>query len=121
MTRKTRTITLTVPVQIVEDEWPIIARASGDSYDGGDVYHLFVRRHPDGRTIVYGVLRAAPWTGSVDRRGGRLLDPGANMVQAIRQVGEDCELPDRVIRECIALASQAQEPYSAEAPPVLDD
>jgi hypothetical protein len=35
---KTRTITLTDrrPVKIVEDEWPIIAKATGDSWSGGD-------------------------------------------------------------------------------------
>ena len=113
--QKTRTITLTgrAPVKIVESEWPIIASATSRSatmrngtpvpeYET-DGYSLHVRQHADGRTIVYGVFAAATaWTGSEDHRGGQLLDAGADIAAAIREVGEECGIPDGVIRECIA-------------------
>jgi hypothetical protein len=128
---RTRKVTLTgrAPVSIVEEEWPVVASASGDSYSGCDYgryqqalgqgecdrYYLTVRQHADGRTLVYGVLDAAisarnqPARGE-DRRGGYLLKPGDGMAPMseedlaarIRQVGEECELPDSIIRECVA-------------------
>lgn len=120
---KQRTITLTgrAPVKIREDQWPVIAQADGDSYRGNDYgrhnqavhqgecdqYTLRVRQHEDGRAIVYGILDAAiaAWNapaGGETRRGGETLDAGADLAAAIRRVGESCELPDRIIRECIA-------------------
>lgn len=95
MPPKTRTITLTgrPPVKIREDQWPLIARATGDSYRGDpsrwrqavsrgeiDTYSLRVRQHADGRTLVYGVLDAAiaAWgqpAGGESHRGGVLLTP----------------------------------------------
>jgi hypothetical protein len=119
-TPKTRTITLTDrrPVTIREDEWPVIARATGDSWGPNgdharhdqarrqgelDQYALRVRQHADGRAIVYGVLDAASaWTGSEDYRAGEVLSAGADVAAAIRRVGETCHLPDALIRECIA-------------------
>lgn len=121
--RKTRTITLTgrPPVRIVEADWPVIARASGDSYSGSDYarhqqalaqvecdeYTLIVRQHTDGRALVYGVLSAAipawgqPAHGE-GHRAGALLPPGADLASAVRNVGESCDLPDALIHACIA-------------------
>jgi hypothetical protein len=124
-TAKRRTITLTgrPPVRIIEDEWPVIASSSGDSYGGGDYgrydqalaqgecdrYWLRVRRHSDGRVLVYAVLDAAisAWgagAGGVDHREGELLDADEadDVATAIRRVGERACLPDKVIRDCIA-------------------
>lgn len=120
---RTRKVTLTgrAPVSIVEEEWPVLARATGDSYRGNDYgryqqalsqgecdrYSLVVRQHADGRTLIYGVLDAAiaawhaPACGE-DRRGGYLIKPEMDLPEKIRQVGEECELPDSIIRECIA-------------------
>ena len=117
--RKQRTITLTgrPPVKIYEDEWPVIAEAKDDSYGSGDYaryqqaklqgeldeYAIRVREHADGRAIVYAVFDAAtPWTRNEDRRGGELLDNGADLPAAIRRVGKDSNIPDSVIRDCIA-------------------
>jgi hypothetical protein len=116
-----KTITLTdhVPVRIRVADWPVRAKAAGDSYRGNDYarhqqalgqgevdeYHLIVRQHADGRTLVYGILDAATaWTQTEDHRGGRLLASvtDADLPQHIRSVGEECELPDRIIRDCIA-------------------
>lgn len=116
---KTRTITLTgrPPVKILEEQWPTIAQASGDSYSGNDYgrhqqalgqgecdrYTLKVRQHADGRTLVYGIFDAATaWTKNEDVRGGELLEKDADIAGTIRRVGESCNLPDRIIRECIA-------------------
>jgi hypothetical protein len=61
--RKTRTITLTgrPPVRIVEDDWPVVAQATGKAYEGEFEFQsnrttrmaIRVRQHADGRTIVY--------------------------------------------------------------------
>lgn len=115
---KIRTITLTNhrPVKIKDAEWPIIAQATDDSKDHGpgtgstptpdyelDHYSLRVRQHVDGRTIVYGILDAnTAWTGTESYRGGVLLEKDTEIPAAIRNVGEECNLPDRVIRDCIA-------------------
>ena len=116
---KTRIITLTgrAPVKISEDAWPLLAYATGDSWTGNDYarhnqasaqgeldeYSIRVRQHQDGRAIVYAVFDAASvWTHNESRKGGELLESGADIVAAIRRVGEDCQIPDSVIRECIA-------------------
>ena len=115
-TPKTRTVTLTGrrPVQIREDEWPVIARGKGDSYTGSDYgryqqalsqgecdeYSLIVRQHADGRAIVYGVLSAA--ISGESHRGGVLLPAGADLAEAIRAVGDECGLPGGIIRACLA-------------------
>lgn len=113
-TTKKRTITLTdrAPIRIAEDRWPLIASGTGRSrvnygapipdYET-DGYSLRVRQHADGRAIVYGVLDASTaWTGTEDRAGGELLAADDDVPAAIRRVGEYCELPDAIIRECIA-------------------
>lgn len=112
---KTRTITLTdrAPVTIREDEWPLIASAKyrpGSVRNGTpvpdyetDEYSIRVRQHADGRVLVYGVVDASTaWTGTEDRRGGILCPSYGCVIDAIRQVGVECNMPDRVIRECIA-------------------
>lgn len=116
---KQRTITLTgrPPVKIDEEQWPIIAVAKDDSYSGNDYgrhqqasargeldeYSIRVRQHDDGRAIVYAVFDAASaWTGNSSRSGGELCDKGADLAAAIQRVGEDSNIPDKVIRDCIA-------------------
>lgn len=119
-TPKKRTITLTgrAPVTIHEDRWPVVAKAHGDSWgtsgDGArhdqalsqgelDRYHLLVRQHSDGRAIVYAIVDGAgAWTGTEDRRGGELLEPGDDLAAAIQRVGEDVGIPEGLIRECVA-------------------
>lgn len=108
------------PVSITNEEWPVLARGTGDSYcvgnyDGAryeqarcngeiDEYKLIVRQHADGRTLVYGILDAASaWTGNESVRGGVLLEsrPSNNALFAtIDEVGHELGLPERVIRDC---------------------
>jgi hypothetical protein len=117
-----RTITLTgrAPVSIIEYLWPVIASAFDHSYRGPwtpdayrraeeageiDEYYLHVRRHvADGRTIVYGRLRAGYASDQRDRRGGEILAAGADIaavIAAIRRVAQACGIPARVAEECI--------------------
>jgi hypothetical protein len=114
-----RIITLTshAPVRVYEKDWPIVAKAQGNSGEGLDCnryhqalaqheldrYTLILRKHDDGRAICYAVLQGATdFTGNLDCRGGELLDPGSDFVAAIRRVGESCNIPSRIIQECIA-------------------
>jgi hypothetical protein len=114
-TRATRIVTLTnrAPVKIFVDEWNKIAKARGDSFRGPDygpymqslhrgelnVYTLEVLQHRDGRTLVSATLVPAV-DGDTERRG-ELLQQGAEIPAAIRRVGDDCDLPDRIIRACV--------------------
>jgi len=122
---KTRTITLTGrrPVTIDEAEWPLIARASDDDYDGNDPalhqqasdqgqldeYSLRVRQHADGRTIAYGTYTEG-WNSRHDgpTHAGRLLpadEAGSSnfaIADAIRDVGTVLGVPERLIADCIA-------------------
>ena len=118
-TAKKRTITLTgrAPVTIREDRWPTIAKSWGDSWGTGDgarhdqaraqgeldEYAIRARQHADGRSIVSAVvIGATDWTGTESRRGGELLEPGAEIATAILRVGVDVGIPRDVIRECVA-------------------
>lgn len=106
---KQRHITLTdrPPVLITESEWPEIASAS--AHDGEveaqaiRTWRMKARQHADGRAIVYGV-RTSAYPTEPTWRGGELLPAGdgRSIVEAIRRVGEDGDMPDNVIRECVA-------------------
>ena len=82
MTRaQKRTITLTgrAPVRIAESAWPQIARADRTEEDGAIQrrWHLLVRRHADGRILIYGIKLVLGVIGlSNDIHGGELLEPG---------------------------------------------
>ena len=111
-TTKKRTIALSdsSPVTIVKGDWPVIA---WDSDHDGQVecqantqWSIRVRRHADGRTIVYGVSESGPGgqhAGWHDRAAGYLLaaDAGEDAtIRAIRRVAgviEQDDMADRVI------------------------
>lgn len=122
---KTRTITLTdhAPVRIREYLWPVLAAARGDSYAGHDMdehrlmssrgeldeYFLTVRRHAvSGEWYgVYARLNAGIGTTTRDRAEDVLLHSSVeqsseSLPATIRQVGEHCGIPDRIIADCIA-------------------
>ncbi len=104
---KTRTITLTgrPPVKIREDEWPIVASAKAwdnqYEFQANRTWRLTVRQHADGRAIVYGVC-TSQWEGEHERRGGEILDAGADLAAAIVRVGADTQMPENIVRDCIA-------------------
>ena len=126
-TAKTRTITLTdrAPVKIQDDEWPVIAHGSYSDFDNGYEFQanrtwklsIRVRRHADGRAIVYGVYdysTAFQGERGFAARAGKLLSAGDDIVGAIRTVGrtiaEEAEGAGHefgahvavAVRECIA-------------------
>jgi len=107
------------PVRVTPAVWPELASAKGDSWGTNgdyarhsqasaqgelDEYRLVVRRHMGtGRVLVYARLDAASaWTGTEDRAEGELLEEEDDVAAAIRRVGQRCELPDCIIRDCIA-------------------
>lgn len=102
-TPKTRTITLTdrAPVKIREEEWPVIATGSADDDDAMQVGNapnrewtrtMRVRRHEDGRVIVYGVYEYDTAfqgaAGAAAKRGELLAEKAtpAQIIAAIRRV-----------------------------------
>lgn len=91
---KLRTVTLTArpPVRIAEADWPVIGRASLD--DAATIHHLTVRRHADGRTLVYAVRRSDD-PRLPDLRAGELLhayDPDT-VVATMRRVAAAIHAP----------------------------
>lgn len=116
--RKRRTITLTDrgPIQIIESRWAVIACANGDNYEGDhdghpascgcyDRWSIRVRRHRDGRVIVYGIYAVGEFSGSGyagPGKAGQLLAAGDDVVAAIRRVVRILGLPTRTITECTA-------------------
>jgi len=103
-TTKSRTITLTdrPPVRIADTEWPLVAFGAGseDDSDGRGnpanrttTRELRVRRHSDGRAIVYGIYdHSTCHQGERDHaaRRGVLLEPSVGwqaIIDAIRVIG----------------------------------
>jgi hypothetical protein len=98
---KTRTITLTGrrPVTIDEDQWPVIASSGWDDCDSQYEFQanrradagLKVRRHADGRVIVYGTYRyRTQFQGEDDAfaAAGSLLDAGDDDSNIIAAIGD---------------------------------
>jgi hypothetical protein len=114
------------PLKIVKSEWPKVA--SGSAFSGQHEFQAFdgarisVRRHADGRSIVYGY--AGDWDGGgrptrENRTAGFLVAEGEDEVRAIRRVAgilaeTECvgEMAERAARDCIAHlpAESADEP-----------
>ena len=117
---KTRTITLTGrrPVTIDEADWPIIARANDDNceirdparyqqaLDQGqaDEYTLRVRRHEDGRAIVYGTYTESILGSDHDGldRAGEIVPAGESIEAAIERVGDTLGVPAQLVADAIA-------------------
>ncbi len=120
---KSRIVTLTdqPPVKIREADWPTIAAADWIDHDNRYEFQanrkwklwIKVRRHADGRTLVYGgYLYDTCFQGERDivEKRGTLLDAGGDVIGAIREVGADlgqvCETAAEhersVVQQCIA-------------------
>jgi hypothetical protein len=108
--RKARTITLTdrAPVRIYEDEWPLVAQASGSDdpehpSQANEKWTAKVREHHiDGRRIVYGIRESGNGGMPMDYegwRGGELIPPdGPATIAAIKAL----DVPVACQRDCIA-------------------
>jgi len=99
------TVTLTgrEPVTINRDEWPVIARCErGSVHWPAGLARITVRKHEDGRVIVAGKCDSR--YDHVGVRAGELLDPGADVREAIRKVaGRVSPVDDvRLAQGCIA-------------------
>lgn len=105
---KFRVITLTdhQPVQIREEQWPIIARSEwhdagpGRACQANRKQWLLIRKHTDGRVLVYGGMDTI-MSGERDIRAGELVWAGDPLVPAIRRVAAaishmdaSCDLPN---------------------------
>lgn len=105
MAKRTITLTNHAPVTIREDTWPIISSARwwrGEIESQADrKWWMKVRRHADGRTIVYGGYQTK-WQGEADRKAGELLDSDKPTVITIRLVADDLGAPDDLVRAMIA-------------------
>lgn len=113
---KKLTITMTnyPPVTVDEELWPIIASAK--DYDSriesqaNRTWMMKVRRHADGRAIVYATYTSA-YPEDRDKRAGLLVDPDGDIPHTINRVAElmgweTC--PGSVAANCIAdLPAQA--------------
>jgi hypothetical protein len=116
--RRTRTITLTnhAPVSVKEHVWPIIAEGrETDAFTSEWGIAIRVRRHADGRAIVYGTFDGTgnqpPEKGDVSARVGDLLPAECDLAKAIRRIAEDLKSRtldvmhtevDRAADKCIA-------------------
>lgn len=114
---KQRTITLTdrAPVKIDEETWNLIAQ--GEDYQGQYDFQAFdgawirVRRHEDGRTIVYGY--AGDWDGGgrperESIRAGFLVAANetvetiGRVADILRETAHAGEYADGAARQCVA-------------------
>lgn len=106
---KLLTITLTgrPPVTVAVDDWPLIAEATEHRWDGEYEHQasrkskaaVRVRRHEDGRAIVYGAYsHDTQWQSEYchEFRGGQLVESAdsAAIVEAVEDVAE--QLAERV-------------------------
>ena len=101
------TITLTDrrPVKINKEAWPIYADATDSWHDNQyecqanrkESVVIRVRKHADGRSIVYGVYDySTQWQDERDAcaRVGVMIDADADLVEAIKSVGAMLEARD---------------------------
>jgi len=108
MKRRTISLTHQAPVSINEEKWPVIAYGSDFSgkikCQANEEWSVRVRRHADGRAIVYAVRDSGPggmpagWHGA---RTGEIVPADADVADAIQRVGTEAEIPEHVIADCI--------------------
>jgi hypothetical protein len=104
---KVRTITLSErpPVRIHENDWPILTSARETENEGEEIIHwwLTVRRHVDGRTIVYARMEISnDATKPRNVTGGEVLPKGADIAFSLSRIGRECHCPSDMIAHCVA-------------------
>jgi hypothetical protein len=108
MSQRTITLTGRPPVQIREEEWELVACARWSDNprvpsESNRSAAIRVRRHADGRCIVYGT-RSSSFADEANKAGGYLLDADAypdGVVEAIGKVGSEIG-HYAIVQECIA-------------------
>jgi len=90
------TLTGRAPVRVTKADWPVIAEADG--WQGSEVqcqarrkWWARVRRHADGRSIVYAadeIGGGGDYAGAREYRAGELLSAGADVPAACLRVME---------------------------------
>lgn len=93
------------PVEVDGADWPRIAQGHwGDNAPNPPdrEWTIRVRRHADGRTIVYGTHSSCYQDEDPYLYGGIVLDSPDQTVYAIREIGEQIAAPPRVVAEAIA-------------------
>ena len=102
--RLTIRLTDRAPVCVRKDLWPLIASAKDwdNQYEcqANRTWHLRVRQHADGRTLVYAVYDTA-FQHERSLAAGELLAAGEDVAAAVRRVGEEIGAHAAVIAECI--------------------
>lgn len=75
-------------IRIVDADWPMLAKTSLAVRHGGaiDHYSIRVRRHADGRHLVYGEVVGASETGTESASAGRLVVQVGDVLAAIRGI-----------------------------------
>ncbi len=116
MTYRTIILTNAAPVRIIQEDWPVIAHGLHESFDGeyecpANVkleINIRVRRHADGRTIIYGHYElTTQWVDGHDvcRRAGYLYTDALSpdqLIRAIRKVGDEISAVSAVVQECVS-------------------
>ena len=124
------------PLSFDADECPVLAYVDDDSVNDmqpgsrfharqsgqADLYFLMVRQHADGQSLIYGQLKAAGVqyeqpAGGESFHAGYLVQRPFEIVSAINLVGEDCELPEYLIRDCISKLPPEEISKNAERSP----
>ena len=114
-------MTARAPLRFKADDWPVLAYADGDSRNDlrpgprndarqrgqADLYFLLVRQHADGRSLIYGQLKAAyaryeQPAGGESFHAGYLVPRPSEIISAIECVGDECRLPAYLVRDCIS-------------------
>lgn len=99
------------PVTFLEKDWPVTAKASdfsggsGHACQANEEAWIRVRRHADGRYLVYGQRDSGPGGTPLGYRGvcaGELVEAGDDVVDAIHSVVEEFgEGWEQLAAECI--------------------
>ena len=101
------TITLTgrAPVRIDKNLWPCIASAKDwdntIESQANRKWRIIVRRHADGRALVYGWFTSA-YEGERNRSGGELVAAGGDIPEAIKRVADSLGFDPLLAQYCIA-------------------
>jgi hypothetical protein len=107
-THLTITLTDAPPVRLDKAAWPLIAQSI---YHDGQIeaqanrhYRLRVRRHADGRAVVYAIYTTA-FSHEADKRAGIVVPANGDIAAAIRRVAESMDWetgPGSLCASCIA-------------------